>query len=186
MRRIALKILPIALLVSAAVYGQSLGDVARENREKQKAKDASSTTKPKVITNENLPKNPDADAGPRESAGKMEAAPPKAASSGQPARHQPAAHQPAAHQSAEEWKRQILAQKNAIAALQAQIDKVNDSIYFVVANDYYNGVQHNEHQVKKQEDVARMQQELEEQKKTLAAMQEAARQAGMGNAVYDP
>ena len=186
MRRIALKILPIALLVSAAVYGQSLGDVARENREKQKAKDASSTTKPKVITNENLPKNPDADVGPRESAGKMEAAPPKAASSGQPARHQPAAHQPAAHQSAEEWKRQILAQKNAIAALQAQIDKVNDSIYFVVANDYYNGVQHNEHQVKKQEDVARMQQELEEQKKTLAAMQEAARQAGMGNSVYDP
>lgn len=176
MRRIALKILPIALLLSAAVYGQSLGDVARENREKQKAKDASSTTKPKVITNENLPKNPDADAGPRESAGKMQAAPPKAAWNGQPA----------GNQSAEEWKRQILAQKSAIAALQAQIDKVNDSIYFVVANDYYNGVQHNEHQVKKQEDVARMQQQLEEQKKNLAAMQEAARQAGMGNAVYEP
>jgi hypothetical protein len=176
MRRIALKILPIALLLSAAVYGQSLGDVARENREKQKAKDASSTAKPKVITNENLPKNPDADAGPRESAGKMQAAPPKAASNGQPA----------GNQSAEEWKRQILAQKSAIAALQAQIDKVNDSIYFVVANDYYNGVQHNEHQVKKQEDVARMQQQLEEQKKNLAAMQEAARQAGMGNAVYEP
>jgi hypothetical protein len=171
MHRIALKILPIVVLMSAVVYGQSLGDVARENREKQKTKAASSTAKPKVITNENPPKNPDMDAGPRESEGKMEAAPPKAPSRGQ---------------SAEEWKRQILAQKNAIAVLQAQIDKVNDSIYFVVANDYYNGVQHNEHQVKKQEDVARMQQQLEEQKKNLAAMQEAARQAGMGNAVYDP
>ena len=31
-----------------------------------------------------------------------------------------------------------------------------------------------------------MQQQLEEQKKNLAAMQEAARQAGMGNAVYEP
>ncbi|MGD0414205.1 MAG: hypothetical protein ABSA80_02515 [Terriglobales bacterium] len=171
MRRIALKILPIVLLMTAAVYGQSLGDVARENREKQKAKGASSTTRPKVITNENLPKNPDLDAGPRESEGKMEAVSPKTPSGGQ---------------SAEEWKRQILAQKNAIANQQAQIDKLNDSVHFVVANEYYNGVQHNERQVKKQEDVARMQQQLEEQKKNLAAMQEAARQAGMGSAVYDP
>ena len=176
MQETFLKILAMALLMSLGSFGQSLGDIARENRDKQKADGAPSTAKPKVITNENLPKNPDADAGPRESAGKMQAAPPKAASNGQPA----------GNQSAEEWKRQILAQKSAIAALQAQIDKVNDSIYFVVANDYYNGVQHNEHQVKKQEDVARMQQQLEEQKKNLAAMQEAARQAGMGNAVYEP
>src|SRR5450631_641248 len=66
MRRLALKILPVAVMVSSVVYGQSLGDVARENREKLKAKAASSTAKPKVITNESLPKNPDTDAGPRE------------------------------------------------------------------------------------------------------------------------
>jgi acetyl-CoA carboxylase beta subunit len=174
--RVALKILPIVLLMSAVVYGQSLGDVARENREKQKARDASSNTKPKVITNENLPKNPDGDAGTRESEEKMETVSPKAPSGGQSAEHQ----------SAEQWKRQILAQKNAIANQQAQIDKLKDSVHFVVANEYYNGVQYNEHQVKKQEQVAQMQQQLEELKKNLAAMQEAARRAGMGSAVYDP
>ena len=171
MYRTLLRVSPIVLLIAGRRYGQSLGDVARENREKQKAKDASSTTKPKVITNENLPKNPDSDAGPRESEGKMEAASPKAASGSR---------------SAEQWKRQILAQKNAIANQKTQIEQLNDSIHFVVANEYYNGVQHNEHQVKKQESVARMQQQLEEQKKNLVQMQESARQAGMGNAVYDP
>jgi acetyl-CoA carboxylase beta subunit len=169
MRRIALKILPIALLMSSVVYGQSLGDVARENREKQKAKAASSAAKPKVITNESLPQNPDA--GPIETEGKLEAA---------------SASVPSGGQSAEQWKSRILAQKNAVANLQAQIDKLNDSIHFVVANEYYNGVQYNQHQVKKQENVAQMQQQLEEQKKNLAAMQEGARSAGMGSAVYDP
>ena len=153
--------------MSSVVYGQSLGDVARENREKQKAKGASSTAK--VITNENLPKNPDA--GPRESEGKITAASPKIPSGGQ---------------SADQWKSQILTLKSAIATQQAQVDKLNDSIHFVVANEYYNGVQYNQHQVKKQENVAQMQQHLEEQKKNLAAMQEAARQAGMGSSVYDP
>ncbi len=34
------KVLSIALLMSSVAYGQSLGDVAKENREKQKAKAA--------------------------------------------------------------------------------------------------------------------------------------------------
>jgi hypothetical protein len=174
MRRVALKILPIALLMSSVVYGQSLGDVARENREKQKAKDASSTPKPKVITNETLPRNPEA--GPSEIEGKMTPVSAKAASLGQSDEHQ----------SAEQWKEQILERKHAIAALQAQIDKVNDSIHFVPASAYSNGVQYNQYQVRKQEEVVQMQTQLEEQKKNLAAMQEAARQAGMGSSVYDP
>ena len=171
MRRIVPTLLPITLLMSSFGYGQSLGDVARENRAKQKTKDAASTAKPKVITNENLPTSTDADSGPRETEGKMTAVAPKAASGGQ---------------SAEQWKSQILAQKNAIANLQAQINKVNDSIHFVVANEYYNGAQYNQHQVKKQENAAQMLQVLEEQKKKLAEMQEAARSSGMGSAVYDP
>jgi len=170
--RMFLKIAALAVLLSSVAYSQSLGDVARENREKKKAKAASSTAQPKVITNENLPKHPDADAGPPpEDGGKMTAEAPKA---------------PSADQSAEEWKSRILAQKDAIANLQAQIDKLNESIHFVVANEYYNGAQYNEHQVKKQERVAQMQQQLEEQKKNLAEMQEGARHAGMGSAVYDP
>ena len=159
----------IALLMSAVVYGQSLGDIARENREKQKAKDASSTATPKVITNENLPKSPDTEARPPQSEEKTAAA--RISSVGQ---------------SAEQWKSQILVQKKVIAILQAQIDELNDSIHFVVAAEYYTGVQYNQHQVKKQEKVAQMQQQLEEQKKRLDEMQEAARRAGMGNAIYDP
>ena len=69
---------------------------------------------------------------------------------------------------------------------QAQIDKLNHSIHFVTASLFSNGIQYNEYQAKKQDAVARMQQQLEEQKKNLAQMQEAARQAGMGSAVYDP
>jgi hypothetical protein len=164
-----LKIVAIALLMSPAVYGQSLGEIARQNREKQKAKDASSTAKPEVITNENLPKSPDTEARPPRSDQKT-----------------PLQKTSSASQSADQWKREILVQKKLIAILQAQIDKLADSIHFVVAAEYYNGAQYNQHQVKKQEKVVQMQQQLEEQKERLDEMQEAARQAGFGNAVYDP
>ena len=169
MRRITPKVLSIALVMSSVAYGQSLGDVARENREKQKAKSASSSPKPKVITNENLPARPEAT--PSEIDGEA-----KPASSAVPSDGM----------SAEEWKSQILAQKNAIAAQQAQIDKVNDSIHYVTASLYSNGLQYNDHQAKKQQSVEQMKQQLEEQKKNLAQMQDAARKAGMGSAVYDP
>jgi hypothetical protein len=163
------KILSIALLITLPAFGQSLGDVAKENREKQRAKAASSTTKPKVITNETLPARPEAD--PIEFEGRMKPVAPAIPSTGR---------------SAEQWKSSILAAKSAIAAQQAQIDKLNDSIHFVNASLYSNGIRYNEHQMKKQDTVARMQEQLEEQKKNLAQMQEAARQAGMGSAVYDP
>ena len=49
----------LALLISTAAYGQSLGDVARENREeKEKQKAASaSAAQPRVITNKDLPQD---------------------------------------------------------------------------------------------------------------------------------
>lgn len=176
MRRITLDALRLVLLIASGGFGQSLGDVARENRENQKAKAASSAGKHTVVTNENLPKNRDADAEPPESERDVAAASSKIPSAGPSAEHR----------SAEEWKSRILAQKDAIAAQEAQIDKVNDSIHFVVANEYSNGVQYNESQVKKQEHVAQMRRQLEEQQKNLAEMQEAARRAGMGSAVYEP
>jgi hypothetical protein len=174
MHRITPKVLSIALLISSVAYGQSLGDVARENREKQKAKAASSAAKPKVITNENLPAKPEATPSEIDGETKPAAAP------------DPSGGMSAEHMSPEEWKSQILGQKNAIAMMQAQIDKVNDSIHYVTASLYSNGLQYNDHQAKKQQSVEQMKQQLEEQKKTLAQMQEAARAAGMGSAVYDP
>ena len=177
MKGMELKIFSGVLLIGAVASGQSLGDVARENREKQQAKAAAGSAsskakpKPKVITNEDLPARVDASSSETERNMK-----PASATGGQSA----------GRVSAEEWKKQILAQKNAIAAGQAQIDKLNESIHYVTASLYTNGIQHNENQAKKQETVAQMQQQLEEQKKALAEMQEAARQAGMGSAVYDP
>jgi hypothetical protein len=171
--RLALNIVSSALVASSLAFGQSLGDVARDNREKQKAKSAISSVKPKVITNESLPASPDVE--PSEAERITRPAPQELSASRQPA-----------GTSAAQWKSSILQQKNAIAELQAQIDKLSASIHFVPSSLYANGLQYDEHQLKKQQAVARMQEQLEEQKKNLAEMQEAARQAGMGSAVYEP
>ncbi len=45
-------------LFTCASYGQSLGDVAREQRQKQQAKDPKAA--PKVVTNEEIPESPEA------------------------------------------------------------------------------------------------------------------------------
>jgi hypothetical protein len=171
--RLFLKVAACALAVSSFTFGQSLGDVARDNREKQKAKSAASSVKAKVITNETLPAS--LDTGPPEAERITRQAPQGGSGSRRPA-----------GPSAAEWKSSILQQKSAIAAQQAQIDKLSASIHFVPSSLYANGLQYDEHQLKKQQAVARMQEQLEEQKKNLAEMQEAARQAGMGSAVYEP
>src|SRR5208337_200764 len=59
MQRMFWSSLAIALLMSPATYGQSLGDTARENRDKKQAEEATGTA-PKVITNKDLPKDPNA------------------------------------------------------------------------------------------------------------------------------
>lgn len=168
MRRVH-QILLIVLLTAVAGYGQSLGDVARQTRQKEKAK---GTAAKKVITNEDLPANTDINPGPQETEGKPRpVASANIATAGQPA---------------DQWKNQILAQKNAIATMKAQMEKLNDSVRFVEANAYYNGVQYNEHQAKKQQQVEQMRTQIAEQQKQLEATQEAAKKAGMGSAVYDP
>ena len=159
----------VLLALSSAAFGQSLGDVARQTRQKEKARGKAAK---KVITNEDLPVTPDLTPGQQETVGKMEPVVPSVASSGA--------------QSAEQWKSSILAQKNTIATMQAQIDKLNGSVRFVEANAYVNGVQYNQHQVKKQQQVAQLQTQLAEQKQKLAEMQDAAKKAGMGSAVCDP
>jgi len=156
----------IAVFLSFGVVtqAQSLGDVAREQKQKQAAK--SSQTASKVITNDDLGAADTADDSP-----------------GTPAETAPAHH---SAKSAAQWQAEIEAQKKSIANLQGQIDRLNSSIHFVEANRYWNGVQHNERQVQKQDQVERMQNQLEEQRKKLAEMQESARQDGYGNATYDP
>src|SRR5277367_4395661 len=116
----------IALVLGSAAYGQSLGDVARENREKQNAEDAASTTpKPKVITNADLPRGPDAGAPEPQplTTGKSS----DLHADGRRSAPQTVAQQRVADQS----KRQILAEKNKLLSLQERIDQLNASIHSV-------------------------------------------------------
>src|ERR1700732_4722640 len=119
MQRVFLKNSAIALLMSSAAYGQSLGDIARANREKQNAENTSAA-QPRVITNANLPKDPDANQEPAEAQSGTNA-------SSTAADHRSAQQRLAEQRAADQWKRQILAQKNKMATLQARIDQVNES-----------------------------------------------------------
>jgi predicted RNase H-like nuclease (RuvC/YqgF family) len=177
MQRIFLTIFAIALLISSAAYGQSLGDIARENREKQNAKNASAV-QPKVITNANLPKDPDANQDPAEAQS-------GASASATAADHRSAQQRLAEQRAADQWKRQILAQKNKMATLQARIDQLNASIRSAGGSVQYEGP-YNRYQARQLQRVAQIQQQLDEQRWKLDQMQEAARHAGMHSAVYDP
>jgi len=204
-QRMFLRTLAIALLMCSTGYGQSLGEIARENRDKQNA-DPAPTAKPKVITNKDLPKDPDANQSPSEA---------RPATSGKevspfsgdrhladqhPANQRPTqqrlAEQRLADQrleqqrlaqqrAADQWKRQILAQKAKMAALQARVDQIHASIRLVNGSVQSDGP-YNRYQAQQLQRVAQIQRQLNEQRWKLEQMQEAARHAGMRSAVYDP
>jgi predicted RNase H-like nuclease (RuvC/YqgF family) len=184
MQRIFLKILAIATLmvVSAAAYGQSLGDVARENREK-KAEDTSAA-QPKVITNTDLQKDPDADPEQPSSEEPTNAASNKASEHGSTG-HRSAQQRQAAQRAAEQWKRQIQAQKSKLATLQAQVDQLQASIQSANGSVQSEGP-YNRYQLRQLQRVAQIQQQIVEQKRKLEEMQDMARHAGMHTVVYDP
>jgi hypothetical protein len=191
MPQMFLKMLAIALLISSASYGQSLGEIARENREK-KAENAS-TAPPKVITNQTLPTDPGANEGSSEAPPVASAAASSqdAAGSGRRladlrvAEQHLAEEQRAQQRTAEQWKRQILAQKNRMATLQARIDQLHASIQSANGDVQSEGP-YNRYQARQLERVAQIQQQLDAQKRKLDQMQDAARHAGMHTAVYDP
>jgi predicted RNase H-like nuclease (RuvC/YqgF family) len=153
----------------------SLGDLARKQRQKQQQ--TKKTAKPKkVVTNEDIPEHPDASS---DSASSIPSASEVLHEDSSP----PAG---AVLQAGDQLKAAILRQKTAVADLKTQIDKVQDSIHFVEANAYRNGVEYNKLQAQKQQEVQRLQGQLEEQKKNLEQMQETARKTGFGSSVWDP
>jgi hypothetical protein len=180
MERTSLKLLVIALVMSPVIYGQSLGDIARENRDKRT--EEASTTPPKVITNKDLPKDPDANQ-PTDAVSGADSAASKTADDG--AAHRSAEQRIAEQQAADQWKRHILAQKNKMATLQARIDQLNSSIHSEYGSVQSQGP-YNRYQARQLQRVAQFQQQLDEQKRKLDQMQEAARHAGMHSAIYDP
>ncbi|MFY9843784.1 MAG: hypothetical protein ACLP0H_06140 [Terriglobales bacterium] len=192
MRRMFWKISAIAVVISSAVYGQSLGDIARENRDKQAAEDASSlsTAKPKVITNKDLPKDPNANPGPSATSAAPSGASTVAnhktvesrAAEHQAAERQFAEQRLAEERAAEQWERRILAQRTKVAAMQARVDQLHAALRYESGSAQSEGP-YNSRQLHQ---VVQIQQQLNEQKRKLDQMQEAARHAGMHTAVYDP
>jgi len=148
-----------------AQLSQTLGDVARQNREKEKFR-----TRPakKVVTNEDIPES--STLSPSDKA--------TAAATSVPAAPAP--------KSAREWRIEIAAQEDRVEKLQAHIEKLSESIHFVTANAYVHGAEYNQYQMKKQQEVKNLQKQLNEEQKKLSDLQEAARKEGMGGAVYEP
>ena len=164
----------VVLALSFASWAQSanpsLGDLARKQREKQ-----SKTAKPKkVVTNEEIPESPSATTSDAEH-------------NGGPHDEADVQH-PAGDvlKTGDAYKAEIAQRKAAVADLKTQMDKLNGSIHFVEANAYRNGVEYNKRQAQKQQEVERLKSQYEEQKRDLEQMQENARKAGFGSAVWDP
>ena len=165
-----LLVLAIALGVTGA-HGQSLGDIARANREKQGSAQPVAG-QPAVITSDDL----------------------EAGTEGKDAQHPaPKVSKVAAHARAEDaidpraaaqWKKQIVAQQDKIATLQGKIDQLNAAIH-PAGSAQFNGP-YNKYQTTQMQRLADVQLQMDEQKKKLAEMQEEARKAGMHTTVYDP
>jgi hypothetical protein len=159
----------LALAAAVTCRAQSLPEIARQQRQKQETPPEKTTKK--VITNDDIPSSSD-DAADSEDEGTQKR--PDAAVHSKPGK------------SAAQWKKQILAQENVVASLQHEVGRLSASVHFVEVNRYSNGVQYNQYQARKQEEVVRLQKQLDSEKKKLSDMQESARRAGFGNAVYEP
>jgi hypothetical protein len=183
MQRTFLKILAIALLTNLAAYGQSLGDIARENREKQSADEASGV-KPVVITNKDLPATPAAPV--HDDNTPMTGVSGNGRAFSRPLSDQRQAQQDLAGQRiGEQWRGRIEAQQNRVANLQARIDQLNAAIHATGGTVQYDQP-YSRGEAMALQRVAQLQYQLEEQKRKLDTMQDAARHSGMHTSIYDP
>jgi hypothetical protein len=177
----------LGLACIAFAQSEPLGDRARENRDR-KAADQTSGTPPKVITNANLPKDPDVITTSEAESGEQQQNPQAAA----PTR---ASQERAAQQrAAAQWKRRILQQENIVANLRVRVDRLKAAIRFADPNysvngsspDYYASQSYNRPQTQRLDRLAKLQLQLGMQKQKLEELQESARHAGMHATVYDP
>jgi len=168
------------LAFAFSAYAQDsplLGDVARQVRQ-QKQKDAKSkdgtgpAKSPTVITNETLPSHESSPVQRTEQAQADDGNDPE--------------NQDRGKMSAEQWRGQIQQQKQQISGLQSKMEKLNDSIRFAPGSCVRNCEQWNERQTEKQQQVDVMKSQLEDAKKHLEQMQDAAKRQGYGSSVYDP
>ncbi len=181
MKRAVSKISVVALMLGGAMFAQSqsgdtLGDIARANRSNQEAQQATGST-PKVITNQDLPVDPSegSDEGPSQPKTRLSTAKKQDRNADQRLSNRLIAEQ----RTTEQWKARIQDQEDRIADLQARIDRLNASIRTAVGTAQYDTPASRTHAIQT-ERLANLQQTLDEQKRKLEQMQDAARRAGAG------
>lgn len=171
-----------ALLVTGPmVSAQSLGEIAKELQDQKAANPPAPPAK--VITNNDLPKDPNGDSSPP--AGKPQQ--PSSPSAADAAAELRAARQRAAEQrAAAQWKQRILAQEAKIANLQARADELRASIQAANPNGTYQPLVYTRYQLRQLQQLKQTEAQIDRQQQVLEDMQDAARHAGMHTAVYDP
>lgn len=162
------------LMLLQTVSAQSLGDVARQQRERNKQP---ATTTNKVITNEDIAAPGPAGSSSSDSQQKKSA------------KQKPSLHTEASEDgspSADELKAAIQEKKRMIAEIQDRIIKVQSTINYVQNNRnlYTNAPEYNDAQKRKEQEVNRLKGVLQEQQEELKELQETARNAGYGSALY--
>jgi len=160
--------------LTLAAQDQSLGDVARQSREKKP-----DNAPAKVITNADLPKDPDG----TETSGTAEKPNQHAKAHTKPVINNANALDPHA---ASQWQRQIVAQKRVVAAAERRLERFRATIPNVDASANARGEVFNRRQAWEQERLATLQEELDEQRAKFEELQESARRAGMHTQTYDP
>jgi chromosome segregation ATPase len=182
-------------IANAQDEAPSLGDVARQARQQKQQKDSQSKDASKTASSKDSPAN---EANPTAKADHVITndqlphtglAGDSTHSVVKSADAKASDEAPSANDhdgQAEQWKSQILEQKNAIASLQHEIGSVSDSIHYAGANCVANCESWNEHQKQKQDQVEAMKSQLADQQKKLEDMQESARKQGFGSSVYEP
>lgn len=166
----------VLFLLVRDLCAQSLGDIARQQREKNKQQ---ATTTNKVLTNDDLSTpghSADAISGDSQ---KKPAKQKSSATAGQSDKDEPP--------SAEGLKAAIQDKKESIAETQDEIAKLQSTINYVQNNRniYTNAPEYNNRQKRKEQEVSRLKGVLQQQQDELKDLQDTARKAGYGSAVYD-
>ena len=171
--------LMLAWVICISITGaraQSLGEVARQQQEK---KASHSSTVNRVLTNDDLHSGASAESDQPPPSNQKKPAKPKVSDG--------ADTNSGAKISAEEFKQKIQKRKDEISAIEERITELQGTINYVQNNRniYTNGPEYNDAQKRKQQQVEQLKGILQERQDELKDLQEQARQAGYGSAVYN-
>ncbi|HXE90139.1 MAG TPA: hypothetical protein VNK82_04160 [Terriglobales bacterium] len=178
MKQILLSLAVVGLFVGSALAQQSLGDIARQERQKKRPPAPSA----KVYTNENLPTTTTiSEVGPAPAApAAREAASPAAAA----AQAAPSGEDQAKQEA--EWKKRFQEQKDAIALLERELDvlkrenKLRAATFYADAgNRLRDEAKYAAEDRKYQAQTAEKEQQLAAAKQKLEDMREELRKAGL-------